>query len=277
MLTGANDVQGSYGDDAVPPGRPVGGPRGSLVASVFLGLALAGLVVAALGLTARLLPRQFTSAQRQRITAWEVAGRWRELPAGRIFPAGVSYAPPAALNDAAGSLTLAAHRLGIAPRASCRSSDHAVDPAAATVLTRNGCEAVLRATYTDDTDTYVATVGVVPFPSAARAEAAETELSLKRLRMAGDRAPSVLALPFAGTVAASFADRRRQFTRNIVVGPYLVMYAIGYADGRPLVPVSDDSYADAEMTTFGAGVARAPANTLGAPPATPRCPGTPGC
>jgi hypothetical protein len=277
VLTGANDVQGPYGHP-VPPGRAGAGGRGSAVAAAVLVIGVAGLIAAAIGLTIRLLPRHFTSAQQQRITTWEVAGRWRDLSAGRIFPATIEYAPPKALSDIGSSVTLTARRVGIAPQAPCRSTGHlVVDQAAAVVLAGNGCEAVLRATYTDGTGTYVATVGVAPFPSPAQAGAAEEALGAKRLRMSGGRVPSVLALPFAGTLAASFDDSRRQFTRNIVVGPYLVMYTIGYTDGRPLVPVSADSYADAEMTSFGAGVAKSAADTLGAPPAAPHCPGPPGC
>jgi len=55
------------------------------------------------------------------------------------------------------------------------------------------------------------------------------------------------------------------------------MYAAGYADSRPRVPVASDHYADAEMTSLAEGVAQSVADTLAAPPASPRCPGTPGC
>lgn len=298
VVTGdtANDFQGSYGHP-VPPGRPAppdqaaargltedrasgrGFPGAGLPgAAVALTIALAGFLVAAVGLTIQLLPRQFTPAQQERIAAWEVAGRWRDLSAGQVFPAAVRYAPPAALNNAGSTVTLTARRLGIAPQAPCRSSgSRATDPAAAAVLARNGCEAVLRASYTDSTGTYVATVGVVPFPSAAQAESARHGLGARRLRMSGGRVPGVRALPFAGTLASSFTDSRRQLAANVTIGPYLVMYTVGYADGRPLVPVTADSYADAEMTSFGAGVAESAANALGAPPAAPHCPGTPGC
>jgi hypothetical protein len=55
------------------------------------------------------------------------------------------------------------------------------------------------------------------------------------------------------------------------------MYAAGYSDNRPRVPVTEDKYADDEMTTMAQGVAQAVARTLAAPPPPPRCPGTPGC
>ena len=237
-------------------------------------IALAGLVIAAIGLGTQLFPRQLNSAQQQQIMAWEVTGRWRDLPAGQVFPGTVRYAPPAALAGTGGSVMLTADRLAMARQASCHS---ATDPAAAAVLARNGCEAVLRATYTDGTDAFVMTVGVVPFPSAAQAAAARGELGVKRLRMSDGRTPGVRTVPVAGTPAAGFTDSRRQLSANIALGPYLVLYAVGYADGRPLVPVSADGYANAEMTSFAVGVAESAATTLGAPPALPHCPGAPGC
>lgn len=249
-----------------------------MAATATLVLALAGLVAAVLGLATQLLPRQFTAAQGQQIMAWEVAGRWRDLPAGQVFPETVNYGPPAALDDAGGEVTLTASRLGIARQASCgKSGPAATDPAATAVLARNGCEALLRATYTDGTDAFVATIGVAPFPSAARADTALRQLDVKRLRMSGGRRPGVRAVPVAGTAAARFTDSRRQLAANTVIGPYLVMYTVGYADGRPLVPVSADGYAEAEMTSFGAGVARSAAAVLGTPPPLPHCPGAPGC
>lgn len=284
VVTGetADDVQGSSAH-AIPPGWPAPPEpvlarhprgRGTVAALAALVIALAGFIIAAIGLGTQLLPRQFSSAQQQQIMAWEVAGRWRELPAGQVFPATVRYAPPAALAGTAGSVTPTADRLGIARQASCRS---ATDAAAAAVLTRNGCEAVLRATYTDGTDAFVMTLGVVPFPSVAQANAAREELGTKRLRMPDGRTPGVRTVAFGGTPAAGFTDSRRQLAANIALGPYLVLYAVGYADGRPLVPVSADSYENAEMTSFGVGVAESAATALGAPPALPHCPGAPGC
>lgn len=239
-----------------------------------LWIALAGFVVAAVGLGVEIFPRHFSAAQQQEIMAWEVQSRWHDLPAARVFPARIGYAPPSVLDDIGSSLTLNADRLGVARQASCAG---ATDPSAAAVLARNGCEAVLRATYADDTDTYVATVGVAPFASAGEAQDAQTELGAKRLQMSDGRAPGVRTAAFAGTPAASFTDNRRQLTGSVVVGSYLVMYAVGYTDGRALVPVSSDSYAKAEMTSFARGVAESAANTLGSPPPLPHCPGAPGC
>jgi len=50
----------------------------------------AGLAASAAGVSARLLPRRFTAQQQQQIVAWEMARRWRTMPAGKIFPSPTS-------------------------------------------------------------------------------------------------------------------------------------------------------------------------------------------
>jgi len=72
-------------------------------------------------------------------------------------------------------------------------------------------------------------------------------------------------------------DYSRQISASFADGPYLVMYAAGYADSRPRVPVVSDRYSDAEMTSLAKGVAQLVADTLAARPASPHCPGSPGC
>jgi hypothetical protein len=227
-------------------------------------LGIAGLVISLIGITPQLLPRQFTTLQQRQIADWEAGARWRALPAETIFPATIRYSPPTALGDAAG-LTMTANRIGIAKQASCRA---ATDPAAAAVLARHGCEAVLRASYVDETSSYVVTVGVAVLHGAAQAKAATREL-------ASDA--GVLTVRFTGTPAAGFTNGRRQISARVVAGSYLIFYTTGYADDRPRVPITADRYADAEMTAVGAGVARAVGSVLGAPVPPPRCPGTPGC
>jgi len=245
----------------------------AVVAVVVLLAGTAGFLVCAGVVATQLLPRRFTSAQQASISNWEVAKRWRDLPAGEIFADPVGYQPPAVLDGTGSSLTLSADRVGIANEASCRS---AVDAAAAAVLARDGCEAVLRATYVDTTDSYVATVGVAAFADGAQAAAANRQINAVRPR-GGGLPPGVLPVSFAGTPAANFTAGSRQLTASSAEGSYVVMYAIGYSDGRPRVPIGDDSYAEAEMTSMGTGVAGAVASVLGKAPAPPHCPGTPGC
>lgn len=249
--------------------------RGRFVAGIIvLVLGLTGLAVSGLGVGTQLLPRTFTTAQQKQIMAWEVGKRWRVLPAGAIFPASVGYKPPDLLADD-NSLSLAATRIGIARQASCKA---AVDPAAAQMLDSNGCAALLRATYVDGTDSYVVTVGVAAFPSAAQADAAQAELvASPETGLSGAVRPGVRTALFAGTPASGFTDGRRQISASISDGPYVVLYTIGYADNRPRVPISADDYADSEMISMGVGIANSVANVLGATPALPHCPGAPGC
>lgn len=261
------------------PGSPGRGRRTAATAALILGLI--GFAVSMTGLAVQLLPRHFTAGEQRQIQAWEVMRRWLTVPAGQIFPASVSYQlSPETLQDAA-PLSLDALRVSIAPQASdCAKA--VTNAAAGAVLRKNGCEAVLRATYVDATRSYVMTVGVAVLPTEAAAASAATALSQTRLAAAGHavgavRLPAgVLVVRYKGT-AARLYDYSRQISKGFPAGPYVVMYAAGYSDSRPRVPVSQDTYSDAEMTSMARGVASSVANTLAASPAAPHCPGTPGC
>jgi hypothetical protein len=253
---------------ARPPRRRGFGTTAALVAAIFGGV---GLVVSLTGLAIQLLPRHFSAAQQQRIMAWEVSKRWRTLPAGDIFPATVRYDLTALDLQDITSVSLQAARVGIAPQASC---DGATDPGAARVLDAHGCQAVLRATYTDESATYVVTVGVAVLGSAAQAAAAEAALPPEKDSAVS---PGLESASFAGTPAGSFGNEERQVTFSKAAGPYVIMYAAGYADGRPQVNINEDGYARTEMTAAAEGVEASVASTLAAPPPTPHCPGAPGC
>ncbi len=246
---------------------------------IALALGLAGIVISAMGVAIQLLPRQFSAPQRQQIENWEISGRWQQLRAGQIFPSSVSYQLSAAALQDATPLNLNALRVAIAPQAGCGAGVTAT--AAAEVLRHDGCKAVLRATYVDATWSYVMTVGVAVLPSDAAATEAYQSLSQPRLAAAdrpqADRLTAgLLVVRYHGTAAAMY-DYSRQITASFADGPYLVMYAAGYADSRPRVPVTSDAYSYAEMNSLASGVAHSVAGTLVAPPATPHCPGTPGC
>jgi hypothetical protein len=248
-------------------------------ALIALALGLAGMAVSGTGLATQLLPRQFTAAQRQQIENWEVASRWQRLPAGQIFPASVPYQLSATvLQDPAG-LSVNALRIAIAPQSGCGAG--VTTTAAAAVLRREGCKAVLRATYVDSTWSYVTTVGVAVLSSGAAAKQASRSLSQPQLTAAhgaenGRLAAGILVVRYRGTAAAMY-DYSRQISASFPDGPYLVMYAAGYADSRPSVPVAEDGYSDAEMTSLARSVAHSVADTLDAQPASPHCPGAPGC
>jgi hypothetical protein len=264
-----------------PPygGPPYGGPplpdrallarrRTRKIAIAVLVLGGLGFVGFGIGALVQAMPRKFTAEQRQQITDWEFGKRWRDLTAGAIFPASVSYPAPAALDDDP-SLRLSAERVGVAKQASCAS---ATDPVAAAVLDRDGCTAILRATYVDGTDSYVVTVGAAVLPGTVQASsAAQAIAGTDGVRSA------VHAVPVTGTPAAGFTDKRRQLSGVVSAGSYVVLYTVGYADTRPKEPVTGDSYTDAEMTSAGAGVAHDVLSVLAAPVPPPSCPGAPGC
>jgi len=245
--------------------------RGYRIGVTALAIGVAGLAVSLFGVATQVMPRHFSAAQQRQITDWEYGKRWRVLPASQIFPALVKYTPPVALGDDQ-SLTLAAHRLGIARQSTCKA---ATDAAAAAVLDRYGCTALLRATYTDETDSYVVTVGAAVMPGSAQATAAAHALA--GAGGTSGTAPGVHAVAFNNTPAAWFTDQRRQLSGSMAAGDYVILYTVGYADSRPHEPVSGDAYADAEMTNAGQGVAHAVLSVLGAPVAPAHCPGTPGC
>jgi len=260
--------------------QPRRGARGRRAAALTaLALGLAGLVISAYVMATQLLPRQFSAAQQQQIKNWEIASRWRRLPAGQIFPASVPYQLSATVLQDATPVDLNALRIGIAPQSGCGTG--VTTPAAAAVLRRDGCQAVLRATYVDSTRSYVMTVGVAVLPSDAAATKASHSLSQPRLTAAdnaetGKLPAGILVVRYHGTAAAVF-DYSRQISASFARGPYLVMYAVGYTDSRPRVPVASDHYSYAEMTSLAQGVAQSVAYTLAAQPPSPHCPGSPGC
>jgi len=119
---------------------------------------------------------------------------------------------------------------------------------------------------------------VLPSDAAATDAAHRLKLQLTSAGGAGSARLSdgILVVRYSGSAAGMY-DYSRQLSDAFADGPYVIMYAAGYADSRPRVPVTEDKYSYAEMTYLAQGVAQSVANTLGAPPPAPRCPGTPGC
>lgn len=238
-------------------------------------LAVCGLLAAGYEINGQLKPRKFTPSQQRRIEAWEVAKRWRTMPKTTMFPAVIGYRLTGGSLGRGSGLSLKAKRLIIAPQATCAKGAGAT-PAIMTVLDRDGCQAVLRATYADATSTLVVTVGVEVLKDAASAKEAARYLT---------RAPAVTAtgavskqlvlhpVQVAGSPAAVFGPRQRQLSWIVGAGSYLVVTTVGYADGRPHETVSGDSYTYLEMTSLARGVADTIAGPLGAPGPVPHCPG----
>lgn len=260
-----------------PPERPGASARVAArrrrfaVFALLLVAALGGLAVAAVGIAHGLLPRQFTAAERRQISDWEMERRWRAMPAGKIFPASVTYTVPGGdLNSSAdGDLKLQAQRLAISPAERCAD---AFGPAAARVLSRLGCSAVLQATYIDASGSMVVTVTVAVLPGSAAASAAYNELPDTA---AGDPGPA-LPFPVPGTAAAGFGEAERQLSSAVVAGPYVIVSTTGFSDDRTQ-RVSSDQYVTLEMDNLASGLVHSVQKEIGKPPPVPVCPGAPGC
>jgi hypothetical protein len=236
--------------------------------AVLLVAGLCGLGVAAVGAAHQLLPRRFTAAQQRKIEAWEISRRWFALPAGKIFPATVSYRLSGRDLNSVHGLALAARRVTIATSTDCRP---AVSPVAARILRRLGCKAVLRATYLDASGSLVATVGIAVLPDSDAATAVVTQL--------GHRASAepLSSMPVARTMAARFGDPQRQLSQVTAAGPYVILSTAGFADGRKRVGITSDAYLDDELASLAAGLSASAGSILGSQPPPPTCPGSPGC
>ena len=196
-------ADGTDGDLQGRGGSPGRGRRVAAVAALLLGVA--GFAVSLTGVAVQLLPRHFTADQQRQIEAWEVMRRWQLIPAGRIFPASVSYQLSARVLQDVAPLQLNAFRVSIAPQES-DCSKAVTNAAAGAVLVKNGCQAVLRATYVDATRSFVMTVGVAVLPDAASAVSARSGLTAARLTAAragrGGLLPAgVLVLRYGGAGA----------------------------------------------------------------------------
>lgn len=197
------------------------------------------------------LIRKPTPAELSAAAAQAVELRWRTWPAGRIFPASVGYSTDLLSQETA-------RRIGISGSDGCASS---VDPALDRLIRRYDCRAALRATYADQLQGVVYTLGVLAFPDVRAA----------RSFVAADRDSDGLeTLALAGTAAARFDDAAREAGSARQSGPYVILSVAGYADGRPAAATGEQRASDfAPAAQLSAAIA-APLDA----PAVVRC-GTP--
>lgn len=228
-----------------------------------------GLALSAVGIVIQLAPRTFSAAERERIVAWEIGKRWRSWPAGQIFPQTITYSLSGRTFGGGPSLSLTAQRVGIAPQVTCQAG---AEQTAAGVLDQHGCQAVLRATYEDTTRTLAVTVGVAVLPGMSAAQK-----SAAALGGTGDPRSGIKAVSFRRTTTSRFGDRGQKLSWDRVAGPYLVLAAVGYADGRPWLPRTNDTYTEDELMGLASGTGQRVAAALGAQPPAPHCPGNPAC
>lgn len=150
---------------------------------------------------------------------------WHSVPVDTLFPPTVQ-GPGAGPGGADRTWT----RVAVAPDSDCAD---AFDPLLHRALAPVGCTRLLRATYTDATQTYVTTVGLLfTKADAAAMKSLATRFGTENLARRADLMPRPYAAP--GTVAASFGDRQRaSWTVSVHADLPVVVYAVsGWADGR---------------------------------------------
>lgn len=209
-------------DERVRP-RPLGSRirsrTAAVAACVVLGLGLIGGAVTGSWLTG-------DDGVDDSASTFAAAGQlWHSVPVDQLFPPTVQ-----GQGAGPGGADRTWTRIAVAPDTGCTG---AFDPLLSKVLAPVGCQRLLRATYTDATQSYVTTVGLL----FTRADiAAMTSLSNRfKNEKLGDRT-DLLPRPYAakGTVAAAFGDKQRaSWTVSVLTDAPVVVYAVsGWADGR---------------------------------------------
>lgn len=188
------------------------------------------------------MSRKATKAELAAASNAEVARRWRQYPAGTIFPAKVTYTMPD------GTVTATARLVGIAPQATCAE---AADSAVGSVLRKYHCASVLRATYTDESGTLLTTIGVAVMRDRRAAFLAAGEIDAEKgLRPVG----------FGGTIASGFTDSGVLYSSSSEAGPYLVIVVGGVADGRTAITASsgfpEPDFAEGIASSVRSGLTR---------------------
>jgi hypothetical protein len=158
-----------------------------------------------------------TPAERAAAAAAAVADRWRSWPAGKIFPAKLSY-------DTALLTSETATRIAISARDACAA---AVNASLRELAIRDHCRAGLRATYQDQLQGIVYTIGILAFPDSRDATSFTASL-----RAADERLIALRTLALPGTASGRFSNAAREVGTMHRSGPFVVLTVAGYADGR---------------------------------------------
>lgn len=162
-----------------------------------------------------------------RDTFAEAASLWHSVPVDQLFPPTV-----AGQGAGPGGADRTWTRIAVAPDSGCAN---AFDPLLRKALAPVGCQRLLRATYTDATQSYVTTVGLLFTKADA---AAMGSLSTGFSKDGLDRRTDLMPRPYAakGTVAAGFGPRQRaSWTLSVLTDAPVVVFAVsGWADARPV-------------------------------------------
>ncbi|MCX3059920.1 hypothetical protein OFY01_09125 [Streptomyces sp. GXMU-J5] len=189
------------------------------VACLVLGIGLLG------GATAGALLTGDDGASSARGSYRAAAELWHGIPVNRLFPRTLK-------GDGAGpgGADRTWTRIAVAPSSGCA---HAFDPLLYKALRPAGCLRLLRATYTDATQSDVTTVGLMFTKADASAmRALHDRFARQGLAARRDLLPRAYAAP--GTDAAHFGDAQRaSWVVDVLTDVPVVAYAVtGFADGR---------------------------------------------
>ncbi|MBT3151919.1 hypothetical protein HTV45_13650 [Streptomyces sp. CHD11] len=177
-------------------------------------------------------------------------GLWHNVPVDQLFPPTLQ-GRGAGPGDSDRSWT----RIAVAPDGNCKG---AFDPLLRKVLAPVGCERLLRATYTDATQSHVTTVGLL-FTKADAVGMASLARRFDTERL--DRRTDLMPLPYVakGTAAADFGPRQRaSWVISVLTDVPVVVYAVtGWADGRTVAtaqPAEDAMESGATTAPAQAGL-----------------------
>ncbi|MEV5440410.1 hypothetical protein AB0K80_31030 [Streptomyces sp. NPDC052682] len=187
-----------------------------------------------------------SGAAESRSTFSAAGSLWHSIPVDQLFPPTVE-----GQGAGPGGADRTWTRIAVAPDTGCEG---AFDPLLRKALAPVGCRRLLRATYTDATQSHVTTVGLL-FTKADAPAMASLAGRFQRERL--DRRSDLMPLPYAerDTPAARFGARQRaSWTISVLTDAPVVVYAVsGWADGRT---VDDPQPAEDAMAS---GATTAPA------------------
>ncbi|WP_432191810.1 hypothetical protein [Streptomyces sp. bgisy027] len=175
---------------------------------------------------------------------------WHGVPVDQLFPRTV-IGKGAGPGGADRTWT----RIAVAPDSGCTG---AFDPLLRKALAPVGCRRLLRATYTDATQSHVTTVGLLFTDADATAmRSLDGRFSKEGL----DRRTDLMPRPYAakGTKAAGFGnDQRASWTISVLTDAPVVVYAVsGWADHRTVdepQPAEEAMESDATTAVAQAGL-----------------------
>ncbi|OIK28912.1 hypothetical protein [Streptomyces malaysiense] len=174
------------------------------------------------------------------------APAWHSVPVDTLFPPVVKGA-----GAGPGGADRTWTRVAVAPDGGCAD---AFDPLLWKVLAGTGCRRLLRATYTDATQSYLTTVGLL-FTKADPAGMSALATRFRTQHLA--ERPDLMPRPYAAgnTPAARFGDdQRATWTISVRTDAPVVVYAVsGWADGRKV----DTPQPAADAVRAGATTAQA--------------------